>query len=172
MIKILGGILVSLTICIYGFYYSYKESYRQKDLQLLKKSLTIFSSEINYAMSTIEVAAKNISEKTSHPINKIFSDFNKELKENNNSDIYYMWKNSIENNVSSTYFNEEDIREIITFGKTLGYLDHNQQIVNINLLLEYINNAIEEIESTKNQDKKLYQTLSVLGSLLVVIILI
>ncbi len=172
MIKIFGIILTSMTICVYGFYYSYKETFRQRDLQQLKKALTIFLSEIKFSLSTIETASKNISEKTSHPINKIFFTFNENLKKNSNDDLSIIWKDSVEKNLLYTYFEEEDIGEIISFGKTLGYLDDNQQVININLLLDYVNNTINEIELKKNQNKKLYQSLSVLASLLFIVILI
>ncbi len=170
-IKIIGGVLIILSNLLIGFYYGYKEIFRQNDLMEIQKALEILKTEINYSMSTLIEATENIKSKTKLPISKIFYSLQKKLLNASDETIENLWIQSVQENKKYTYFNKEDIEHILSFGKVLGYLDKEMQLINIKILTDYLNRKILEIDKTKNKNKKLYITLSILVGLLILVII-
>ena len=60
-LKVIGGILVLISSCVLGVYYSFKAEYRINDLLEIKKALLLLISEIEFNLSPIAEATKNIS---------------------------------------------------------------------------------------------------------------
>jgi len=172
MIQIVGIILIMTACTTAGIYYANKPAFRIKDLKEIKKALIILHSEIEYTLTPLPVAIENISKRIDGHISKIFSDFVVLLKEKRNHDIGEIWLMSLEESKEKTYFMEEDLEYLISFGKTLGYLDKTLQVNSIALTIKYIEDKIEEITLVSLKNKKLYQTLGVLSGLLICIVLV
>ncbi len=168
--KIMGGVIVVLASCVIGVYYSFKVEYRIEDLSEMKKALTLLSSEIEFNLSTLAEAMKNISLKVRSPIKDIFEEFSMEL-EKRTCKSGELWENIMNKYFCDTYFEREDIESFISFGHTLGYLDAKQQNNNINLCVEYINNKISELKEKSYKNKKMYKSLGLFGGIVIMVII-
>lgn len=172
ILKILGAFIVVVSTYILGVYYSFKESYQIEDLEEFKKAFLILLSEIEFNLTPIGEAMKNISEKVGSPVNKILGTFANEVKNPKEENLYDMWKSILKENRTDTYLDNDDIVSLEDFGKILGYLDKNMQIGNIKMIVQYIEQKTENLKEKSSQNKKMYKSFGALGGLLVVVILI
>lgn len=172
LLKIIGSSIVLLVTTIGGFYYGNIESYRIYDLLEFKRALGILRSEVEFALTPLKEAFSNIANRVREPIRYMFLTLEKKLDSNSNEIISEIWRSSIEENVNKTYFSKEDIDEIIVFGKTLGYLDRGMQMQSIDILTEYIDEKIKQLDKTRIKNKKMYRSMGVLGGILIIIVLI
>lgn len=172
ILKIIGSIFIIGASSVLGFYYAGKETFRINDLSEMKRAMLILISEIEYSMNTLPEAVKNISSKINKPVSYFFDYFYNRLSERGINSIDEIWSESIDTNKNKTYFDSEDIECFKSFGSTLGYLDKNMQINNINMVIEYIDYKIEFINNSVQKNKKMYQSLGLLGGMLITIILL
>lgn len=172
MIRMLGIILIMISSTLAGLYYANMQMFRIRDLKEVKKALIILLSEIEYTLTPLPQAMENISTRIEAPVNKIFIDSSNILNEKTGQGIGEVWAEILQNNKEDYYFAEEDLDYLKSFGKTLGYLDKNLQINSIRVTVKYIEDKIEELNVTSLQNKKLYQTLGILGGLLICVVLI
>ena len=172
MIRILGMVLIMTSSTLAGLYYANIQMFRIKDLKEIKKALIILLSEIEYTLTPLPQAMENISKRIDDPIDKIFLDFCNTLNDKTGQGIGEIWQDVLDDNKDYYYFSEEDLDYLKSFGKTLGYLDKNLQINSISITIKYIEDKIEELNVTSLRNKKLYQTLGILGGLLICIVLI
>jgi len=170
MIQIIGLILIMISTTMAGIYYGSIPSFRIKDLKEIKRGLLILKSEIEYAATPLTIACESISTKLDNPMGKIFGNFAQHLKEKTD-DIPLAWQLSLEASKPQAYLTKEDINQLISFGTTLGYLDKHLQIRTIDMTTSYLNQEIEDLREVSLKNKKLYQTLGILGGLLIIIAL-
>jgi stage III sporulation protein AB len=170
--KIVGILFVLSSTAIAGFYYGNVETYRIYDLLEFKRALGILKSEVEFAMTPLPEAFYNISLRVKDPINKIFDKLQNVLEKEENNSIAEIWRESITEYATRTYFSKEDLDEIIVFGKTLGYLDKGMQLHSIEFLTGYIDEKIVALNKTRFLNKKMYRSLGILGGVLIIIVCI
>lgn len=172
ILKIIGAVIIVLSSTLIGFFYSRKEEYRINDLNEMKRAFTILISEIEYASNSLPESMINISNKTENPISKILIDFVENLNKKDGQTIQQLWTEAVIKNKNDTYFIDEDLENIKSFGSTLGYLDRNMQINNINIMIDYINKKTDTLSEISIKNKKMYRSLGILGGMIIAIILI
>lgn len=172
ILKIIGAVIIVLSSTLIGFFYSRKEEYRINDLNEMKRAFTILISEIEYASNSLPESMINISNKTENPISKILIDFAENLNKKDGQTIQQLWTEAVIKNKNDTYFIDEDLENIKSFGSTLGYLDRNMQINNINMMIDYINKKTDTLSEISIKNKKMYRSLGILGGMIIAIILI
>ncbi len=172
MFKIISSIIISVPLLIYGYYQSYKEEYRLMDLLELYKALNIFKNEISYLYTPIGQSFYNISKKVNSPISDIFQSISEDLENELDKDFETIFINSINNTKKSTYLNAGDIKEFISLSKTINHLDVSAVISAINIFDTYLEHEISLLEKSKSQNKKTYQSLTILSTILIIIILL
>ncbi len=172
MIKLISMIFISLPILIFGFYFSYKESYRQKDLKEVYKAFNILKNEISYSFRTLADSFLSISTKVNKPVADIFLSISEDLKNDNELEFSQIFENSILKYSGNTYLSKSDIREFIDLSKTINHLDEKSIISSINIFMNYLETEIKTLEENSVKSKKTYQALAILSSLMIVIILL
>ncbi len=172
IIKIIGMVVVFCTVSFAGIYYGNLDGFRIADLLEMKKALAILKSEIEFAMTPLPEALLNIGQRTKKPISGIFLALEEFIHLRRNESICDLWEESLLQHEKQSYFTKEDITQLTLFGKTLGYLDKNMQIHNISMATDYINSKITLLNQTRYKNKRLFQSLGVLGGLLLVVIFI
>lgn len=170
--KTIGAACIVLASSLLGFYWSRIGSYRIEDLRSMKKALTMLKSEILYAISPLPDALRNISIRVDRPAKDILLECSEELRKKKGQNANTIWSRAIENHKSQTYFEKPDLEAFFAFGQTLGYLDKQMQIQNIEITLEYLSHEIEVLREKQEKNQKLYQSLGILGGLLIAIVLI
>lgn len=172
IIKIIGGILTIIPMYIYGSYLGNKGVYKLKDYKEIRKGLILLESEIKYNKELLHIACKKISLRMENPISEIFFSFGKRLENEIYKETKDLWNQSVDDFKNKLYFNNYEIEEIKRFGNILGNNDKDVQLENIKLLIDYISNQTDEISKESYKTVKLYKSISLLGGVLIVIILL
>lgn len=170
--KILGIIFILISGTSFGFYYSFKPIYRKSDLLEMKRAILILNSEIKFLSTSIKEALNSIEKSITGPISNIFSIFKKEIDQRRGEELYLIWEDSLEKSVKNTYFIKEDVEKFKLIGKSIGSYDKELNINGLNIILDYIDLSISEIEKEKLKNIKMYQSIGILGSLALIILLI
>lgn len=172
MIKILSCTLVSIPILIFGFYNSYKDSYRRKDLAEVYKAFNIFKNEITYSYRTLEEVFLSISKKVDKPISEIFLSISESLGNEYDDTFEDIFKNIINEHKKNNFLSERDINEFIDLSKTINHLDDKSIVSSVNIFLSYIETELNQLNEIVDKNKKTYQSLTILSTILVFIILL
>lgn len=170
--KILGSIIVILVFSIYGFYLSYKIIYRQNDLLEMKRAILILTSEMRFLSTSIIDAIEHIENSVDYPIKNLFSYFKFLLLKNDGDSIDKLWEKALYSELKSSFFNKNDLEKFKIIGKSICNYDKDFNISSFNLINEYIDQSINEINLDKKQNLKMYQSLSVLFGIMIVILLV
>lgn len=171
-VRVISIGLIIGTTSLLGYYLSRLDEYRINDLKIVKKSLTMLCSEIRYASTSLPNALESISTRIEGVISNMYTDISLELKKRKGMQLSEVWNKSLDKYKSKTYLNKEDIDNLMTFGKTLGYLDKDMQQKNIELIIDYLDNQIDQLNDKKNKNSKMYRSLGFLSGLLIVVILL
>ncbi len=172
MIKLISLLITTFPIMVFGLYYSNKDIYRQKDLRELYKGLNILKNEIDYSFKTLPQCFLSISRKTNYPINEIFYTLSKDLEIESDYSFEEIFKNSLHSTINKTYLNKNDFKEFLDLSSTINHLDNTAILSSINIFLVYLKTEIDNLENIKSKNKKTYQSLTILTSILLIIILL
>lgn len=170
--KIIGIILIFLSGTSFGFYHSFKPLFRRNDLLEMKRALLILNSEIKFLSTSIKEALKSIENSVSSPIKDIFSTFRKNLEIKNGESLNIIWEESLNQAINNTYLTKEDKNKFKLIGKNLGSYDKELNLNNLNIIFNYIDTTLNEIETERLKNMKMYQSVGILGSLALIILLI
>lgn len=170
--KIAGSALIIGATTLAGFYYSKKDAIREEQLLEMKKALIILKNEIRFQLSVFGEAAISIAERVKSPIADIFRYSGEGALSKKGGDAFEIWAQAIHNIENEAFFSKEDINELKAMGKNLGYLDKDMQTQSIDMLIEYIDVAVEGIRENRVNQSKMYRNLGFLSGLLITVILL
>ena len=170
-LKISGAVAIIFASYICGLYMANRSTFRNQDLEQMKKALTIFKGEILYSANSLENIFFEISNRTIGIISLLFETVAKNIEKHSKYGISEIWDTSILEITNNSYFDSEDMEYIYSFGRTLGFADKNQQVNNAMLLIEYIDSAQKGLREKKVSEEKLYKTLGLTCGLMLVIVL-
>ncbi len=170
-IKIFASVIILIGFSTIGFYYAYKPVYRKNDLLEIKRAILSLASEIKF-FSSLNEALLNIEKNLDKPIKNIFIKFRKNLEERRGEELAILWEDAIKNDSLDTYLIKEDIENIALVGKIIGSIDRSFNIEGLNLVIDYIDNAVKNINIEKSKTFKMYQSLGFLSGLMIIILLI
>jgi stage III sporulation protein AB len=77
----------------------------------------------------------------------------------------------MENNKDRTFLAPEDRTVLEDFGKTLGYLDKQMQKNAIEYAVTYIDEKAAALQKQSDKNKRMYQSLGVIGGLFITVVL-
>lgn len=83
-----------------------------------------------------------------------------------------IWETVWMRHISHTYLSVDDYQSILRFGKTLGYLDQEQQKNSTELFLTELRQKCRQIEHRLEKNGRLYYSMGFLGGLMLVIVLL
>jgi len=170
LVQIGGTLMILGSSVMWGIYMASKSYFRLKDLREMKRAFGILISEIDYGQSPLQEAASNIAAKCALPVQGIFKSLSDGLLGKVN--VWELWSEVIDSGSKDSYFSPEDLELFKSFGKTLGYLDREMQIRNIEMQIDYISQKTRELEGTWEKSRKMYLSLGVLGGFMAVVLLI
>ena len=171
-LKIIGSMMIVVSTSLIGFYLANKEDFRIKDLLEAKKAFGILKSEIEFARTPLPEAFVYISERVEKPVAEIFGSIADKLSQKSTDSISSIWSETFAQEAKKTYFANEDIELFTSFGKTVGYLDVQMQRNTIEMIVNSIDAKIDTLKELSSKNKKMYQSLGVLGGILICVVLV
>lgn len=172
MLRILGSILVILSTTILGFIYSDSFKKRVSQLNEFQRSINQLENEITYTHEPLPDTFKNISERSSFPINSIFKDISGSLLEGKYDNVYEAFNASFDKYRNQIDLKKDDINIIIDLSKSLGESDIEGQKKLFAMINENLKKQIAAAEESMKKNVKIYRYLGFgIGSVMVIILI-
>lgn len=171
MLKIAGSVLVFSVSILYGF--KLKAEYHEHVEQLLgmKEILWMLWGEISYARTPLKEAFLHISAQKKEP----FSSFLKKAAEGmdgQEEEMAVYWSHLVEEEAGKFLFTQEERGLLKRVGENFGYLDVQMQLKNLELYIGQAETLIQKAQEELKDRQKLSGTLSLMGGLFLIVLLI
>ena len=160
MLKVSGALLVFFAGWGMGNWRSRQYQQRIKDLQILQLIISCLIGEISYARNTLPEAFSRISEKVASPFREYLQSVAKRLKEQEQTVR------------EKTSLREEDWDLFLQTLGHLGYLDAKMQIQLLESGRTELAMREEKLRHQLPEQKRVWQSLGILGGAFLVVILI
>ncbi|HCC06722.1 MAG TPA: hypothetical protein DEP72_00955 [Clostridiales bacterium] len=173
MIKIIGMLIVIATSAGIGFYIPKLHKNKIEFLIDMRQSFYLLKNEINYSINTIVVSFFNIYEKASNQcVKQFFYDMYEKLQEKSGISLKSTWETGVNELLCKEKINENEAKHITSFGNSLGYLDREQQLKNIDFLVEGLDEIILMHKEKYEKHSKLYSRMGILVGLMATVVLL
>lgn len=172
MVKIILLITVFLVSTAIGFFISNRFSERVRELEDLITALELFETKISYTYDSLIDTFTYISENLKTKIYRIFFITAEHLRECKNLSAGEVFRNVIEEEKIFLELNKKDVEIIKSLSVSLGQVDLEAQLKNINLVSNLLNTQLKESYEEKSKNFKIYRNMGVLTGLVLIILLI
>lgn len=171
MLKIIASIIIFSSFSLIGFYYAYREIYRKNDLLEMKRAILLLISEIKF-LSSINEAVMNIEKDIDSAIKDIFVEFRQNIIKKRGEGLSVLWEDAVKIGSKKTYLLKQDKEKICLVGKVIGLVDKSFSLEGLNIVINYIDMTVKEIDKEKNKNMKMYQSLGIFSGLILIILLV
>ena len=161
MIRAAALALIAVSCAGLGFVKSQALSGRVEDLLSLRKILRLLKGEISYAGTPLPEA----------PYRDFLQDLSVDMQRYDGDSFAEIFARNTECHLKETRLSKDDREEWKQFGAMLGYLDKEMQLSTLKSFDETLAQKISELKEGLPAQKKLYQSLGVMGGLFLVIFL-
>ena len=85
--------------------------------------------------------------------------------------FFDIWKEEAHKFLETSPLTEREGEQLSSFGEHLGYLDREMQVAQLTLLEEELGYRIKTLKSAMPKQQKTYQSMGILGGILVAVLL-
>lgn len=172
MLKMIGILCVCLSCAGMGFLKSFQLSRRMKELKQLHRIFLLLKGKIEFGGETLPESLMDIGEKTNEPFANFLMKAAEKLNSYSGSTFAHVFAACIDEELTGCCMTQEDKKELREAGEMLGYLDKSMQIQAIETYLKSLELTMQDLHDVLPERKKLYQSLGIMGGLLLGILLI
>lgn len=172
MIKIIGVMIVVFSGICFGFRKAEKEKKRLEQGIALKRMLYLLQGEIRYGFTPLPEAISVIARKTSLEIQPFLLEASRRLSTYEEESFFHVWQESMEEFLTPVILEKNFLGPIQNMGETIGYLDKEMQEKTIGFAIDQLEDEIFQMKDQVIKNCKMYRSLGLSCSLLIVIILI
>ncbi|WP_100331533.1 stage III sporulation protein SpoIIIAB [Bacillus xiapuensis] len=169
--KWMGASLILLAAFWIGAEQGRKLSDRPKQIRMLKSALQSLEAEIVYGFTPLHESSRKLSERLAPPISLLFSSFS-ELLTTTDMDAAAAWEKSLAAIWPQTALKEEERSILLAFGQTVGKHDRQTEQKQIILTINHLERQEREADDAQKRYGKLARSLSIMGGLLIVLLLL
>lgn len=172
MIQAIGSLLIISATTLVGFAFAAKEKYRLKELEEIERGILLMKNQISYLGTPLAELLEQISWKTEGVTGQAFQTIAGRMEERQGDSAEEIWESVWFEVGKKSYLTAVDLEELIAFGRTLGFLEKEQQEGSMDMLLYYLREKEERIKKRLEKNGRLYYSIGVLSGLLLVITLL
>lgn len=172
LFRIAGALLVIGSTVWTGVFFAAKEKYRLKELEKMEQGILLLEGQITYLSAPLPEVLESVGWKTDGAVGDAFRQAAGRMARREGISAEAIWKEIWQEKQKETYLRPEDMDALFLFGKTLGYLDKEQQKNSIRLFLRYLEGAQEKGRRRLDKNGRLYYGIGVLSGLLLVTVLL
>lgn len=172
MLKMTGLILIFFACLGAGCTKGQRLSQRIRQLRQLIRLVEFLKGEISFARTTLPDAFLQISGKLERPMDTFCRQIAEEMRTKKGEEFSHLLLKTIEKTWKNTCLEPEDVEEFYQTASHLGYLDQRMQI---HLLEGYLRELQQKTETLMKElpgQRKLFQSLGLLGGVFFVILLV
>ena len=172
MIKILGAIIIVFSGIGFGFTKAAKEQKRLEQGVALKRMLYLLQGEIRYGFTPLHEAILKIASKTEKEFQPFLKRVVKQLETHSDVSFANIWEQAARLKLKPVLYEPKFYEILKNMGETIGYLDQTMQEKTILLTIEQLDDQIFLLKDQVLKNCKMYRSLGISLSVLVVIILL
>lgn len=172
ILKIAGSLLILCSTTLGGYAAAVQYKYRAEELAMMARAVSLLKSQIYYMSTPLPEAMKEIAVKIGGVIGSMFAMASQRMERREGEGAEDIWKQALLEHKKKLYLSNEDYDALFTFGKTLGYLDREQQQSSIEMLLNYLKDTEQLLKEKSKVNYKLYCSMGVIMGLLLVVVLV
>ena len=172
MLRMLGAMLVMTAGAMIGLYQSMQLVRRPRQIRQLSLALQRLETEILYGSTPLPDALRSASVPLSYPVSELFLDAAEGMSSiASGVSAAESWNKAMTEGWKRTSMKEAEREALRQFGSTLGISDSEDQVKHIRLAISHL--LIEERNAIDDEKHygKLWKSLSILGSALIVVIM-
>ncbi len=166
VLKIVGSAAILIACTGLGFEKTQQMKLHIRQLEELKRIIVLFRSELYYTKVPFAELFRKVSIQTEGPFQNWLLDLANNLEKHQSESFLEAWIHSIEMNLKNSFLKKFEIDSLLQLGTSLN------QIESLDLYLEQLDLFIQRAREEEHSQKKLYQSMGVLGGIFLVIILL
>lgn len=172
MLRMAGILCVVLSCISMGFWKSYQLGKRLKELKTLQLTFMLLRGAIEFGSETLPEELEHISRKVVPPFGSFLMHLSEQLKSFPGHTFAQVFEERVHCDLAQCCLTKADRDELIQAGEMMGYLDREMQLKALERYLDSLSRTMEELYQVMPNQKKIYQTLGIMGGLLIGILLI
>lgn len=172
VIQGIGAFMIISATTLVGFAFAAKEKYRRKELGEIERGILLMKNQISYLGTPLGELLGQISWKTEGVAGLAFQEIANRMEERQGNSAEEIWESTWVEVGKKSYLTAVDLEELTAFGRTLGFLEKEQQEGSMDMLLHYLREMQEKISKRLDKNGRLYYSMGVLSGLLLVITLL
>jgi len=172
LLKVIGAILILGATGAFGLSFAFSQRYRLQDLEEMKRAILLLKHQIGFFALPLPQAMEEVSEKVREGVGEIFFIASQLLDKEQTQEVAVLWQRALEEGEKKTNFSKQDKEMFVTFGKTLGYPDREQQMASADFLLSYLEETQKKLGEGQGEKKRFYCSMGILCGLLFVVVLL
>ena len=172
MIKVLGSLIVIFAGIGFGFHKAAKEQRRLEQGIAIKRMLYLLQGEIRYGFTPLPEAVLKISTKTEKEYQPFLKNVAKQLETHSEESFAKVWQQAAEKKLKQVIYEPKFYEILKNMGETIGYLDQQMQEKTILLTIEQLDDQIFLMKDQVVKNCKMYRSLGISLSVLIVIIVL
>ncbi|KXL53043.1 stage III sporulation protein SpoAB [Anaerotignum neopropionicum] len=167
-----GALLIVSATTFAGYAFFAKDKYRLKELGEIERGILLMKNQISYLGTPLAQLLDEISWKIEGVAGLAFQEIASRMEERQGNSADEIWESTWVELGKKSYLTAVDLNELMAFGRTLGFLEKEQQEGSMDMLLHYLREVEERINKRLDKNGRLYFSMGVLGGLLMVITLL
>ena len=167
--KIIGSGLVLFSGVMLGFYKAFRYMEIQENLQMMISVMEMFIGQIRTERATLKEAVCRISVRQSGEIGRVLQSTAESIQKNDGKELYLIWQEEME--TLSIALPETIRKEWIHMLDQTGFYDRKIQLKQLADVNTHMKQEYELMNKKKKETCRLYQSMGLLISLFVIILL-
>lgn len=171
MMRWIGCIMMMISGAGLGFYYSARFGRRVALLTGLYQMVNLLKGEISYGNRPLPEAFLRMKGKLKAPLSDFAVCVAEEAKRQQGRPFSEIFSDAVQEILKGTALKETDLEALIDMGKHLGYLDRQMQLRVLDFYGHNLQDSIHTLRQELPSQKKVCQSLGVMGGLFLAILL-
>lgn len=172
MLKVVGAGVIFSVGMLWGMQMKYQLAEHVRQLICWKEVLLMLAGEISYAKSPLREAFLHIGSMGKAPFGELLEEVSDRLGRERGKNLYEIWRSVLKDHRTEIFFSTEEFEMLEKFGENLGYLDIKMQLNHLELYRQQVEVKIAQAQGELAVKQKMYQYLSVMSGLFVILVLI
>lgn len=172
MLKMAGISLILTASVLYGYMLRMRLHEHLDQLIGMKEFLLMLSGEISYARAPLEEAFLHIAEQGREPYVSLLKRVRERMIAGGEFSLKEIWMQELAQQKDQFLLTEDEYRILKNSSDHFGYLDWEMQIKNIAVYEQQVEVKIIQAQNELAAKQKIYQYLSVMGGLFLIILFI
>lgn len=170
MIKIIGAIMIIMSGVGLAYFMCINSRFRIRDLSEFLMLINLMSGKIRFDHDSLPEIAEKFSKKdTVYCL--FFENVTRLMNSTQKQPFEQIWECCVERYMDDTSLTKEDKQEFMQLGKNLGNTDKQLQLGIIAEYTQALKDKIFQLKQKNKEQSKMYMSMGILGSLLIVILL-